>query len=156
MNDFPNCVTNVGNMIFTPGAFNIVPARVELSLEYRAPTFGEFYRLGKAIRERLENDPRWQRLTIDVKRMDEHLPTPMHAQVQDACTQACETLGLTHMPLVSYAGHDAQSLADLCPVGMIFVPSVGGASHSAREFTRWEDCVNGANVLLQAAIRLAA
>jgi N-carbamoyl-L-amino-acid hydrolase len=38
---------------------------------------------------------------------------------------------------------------------MIFVPSVGGSSHSAAEFTRWEDCVNGANVLLQTALRLA-
>jgi N-carbamoyl-L-amino-acid hydrolase len=38
---------------------------------------------------------------------------------------------------------------------MIFVPSVGGASHSSREYTPWEDCVNGANVLLQAALRLS-
>jgi acetylornithine deacetylase/succinyl-diaminopimelate desuccinylase-like protein len=37
---------------------------------------------------------------------------------------------------------------------MIFVPSVDGASHSPREFTKWEDCVNGANVLFQAALRL--
>jgi N-carbamoyl-L-amino-acid hydrolase len=35
---------------------------------------------------------------------------------------------------------------------MIFVPSAGGFSHSAREFTDWDDCVNGANVLLQAAV----
>jgi N-carbamoyl-L-amino-acid hydrolase len=57
---------------------------------------------------------------------------------------------------MSGAGHDGQSLADMCPVGMIFVPSVDGASHSPREFTKWEDCVNGANVLLQAALRLGA
>jgi N-carbamoyl-L-amino-acid hydrolase len=37
-----------------------------------------------------------------------------------------------------------------------FVPSVDGVSHSAREFTEWQDCVNGANVLLHAALRLAA
>jgi len=52
----------------------------------------------------------------------------------------------------SGAGHDAQAMARICPAGMIFVPSAGGFSHSAREFTEWDDCVNGANVLLQAAV----
>jgi len=46
-------------------------------------------------------------------------------------------------------------MAGLCPAGMIFVPSSGGASHSAKEFTTWEDCVNGADVLLQAALHMA-
>jgi acetylornithine deacetylase/succinyl-diaminopimelate desuccinylase-like protein len=44
----------------------------------------------------------------------------------------------------------------MCPIGMIFVPSVDGASHAPREFTKWEDCVNGANVLLQAVLQLGA
>ncbi|HZJ24073.1 MAG TPA: M20/M25/M40 family metallo-hydrolase, partial [Anaerolineales bacterium] len=74
--------------------------------------------------------------------------------VQRAYAEACNDLGLTHTSLTSGAGHDGQSLADLCPVGMIFVPSVDGASHSPREFTKWEDCVNGANVLLQTVLRL--
>jgi N-carbamoyl-L-amino-acid hydrolase len=64
-------------------------------------------------------------------------------------------LGLKHAPLPSGAGHDAQALARICPTGMIFVPSVGGFSHSSKEFTEWEDCVNGANVLLHAALLLA-
>ena len=74
--------------------------------------------------------------------------------VQRAYADACDDLGLTYVSLTSGAGHDAQSLADFCPVGMIFVPSVDGASHSPREFTKWEDCVNGANVLLQTALSL--
>jgi N-carbamoyl-L-amino-acid hydrolase len=79
----------------------------------------------------------------------------MNEMAQNAITRACKTLGLSHMPLASGAGHDAQSMADVCPAGMFFVPSVGGASHSAREFTEWEDCLNGANVLLQAALEMA-
>jgi N-carbamoyl-L-amino-acid hydrolase len=80
----------------------------------------------------------------------------MSDRVQDTFFDACNTLGLSHIPLDSGAGHDAQSLAHLCPVGMIFVPSVGGSSHSPKEFTEWDDCVNGANVLLQAALQMAA
>ena len=52
----------------------------------------------------------------------------------------------------SGAGHDAQAIAQLGPMGMIFVPSVGGISHSPREFTKPADIVNGANVLLGAVL----
>jgi acetylornithine deacetylase/succinyl-diaminopimelate desuccinylase-like protein len=78
----------------------------------------------------------------------------MSEEIQHVFAEACDDLGLTHTSLVSGAGHDGQSLADICPVGMIFVPSADGASHSPREFTEWEACVNGANVLLQAALKL--
>jgi N-carbamoyl-L-amino-acid hydrolase len=57
--------------------------------------------------------------------------------------------------MASGAGHDAQNLSSLCPAGMIFIPSVGGASHSPREFSERQDCLNGANVLLQAALQMA-
>ena len=80
----------------------------------------------------------------------------MSDQMQQAFKGACDDLGLSSVVLPSGAIHDAQSLVDVCPVGMIFVPSVNGTSHSPFEFTKWEDCVNGANVLLHAALRLAA
>lgn len=74
---------------------------------------------------------------------------------QDAIADASKMLGITHACILSGAGHDAQSMSKICPVGMIFVPSVDGFSHSAREFTEWQDCVNGANVLLQTVLILA-
>jgi N-carbamoyl-L-amino-acid hydrolase len=58
------------------------------------------------------------------------------------------------MRLPSGAGHDAQQIARLCPMGMIFVPSVGGISHSPKELTSWTDCANGANVLLKTVLDL--
>ena len=54
----------------------------------------------------------------------------------------------------SGAGHDAQDMARLGPVGMIFVPSVGGISHSPKELTTWEDCARGADVLLKTVLEL--
>ena len=56
----------------------------------------------------------------------------------------------------SGAGHDAQEIAHLGPMGMIFVPSVDGISHSPREFSRPEDIANGVNVLLHTLLRLDA
>ena len=106
-----------------------------------------------STRRKVRARSRWQ---LHVEFLGKHEPTPMSEQAQRAIRDACDALGLTHTPLVSGAGHDAQNLATICPAGMIFVPSVDGASHSPREFTEWQDCVNGANVLLQAALQIAS
>ena len=67
----------------------------------------------------------------------------------------CDDLDLSHKRLVSYSGHAPQILADFTDTGMIFIPSVNGISHHPDEYTDWPDGVNGANVLLQAILRLA-
>ncbi len=156
MKDFPNCVVNVGKMEFAPGAFNIVPARVDLALEFRAPSGEEFDQVDSALLVCAENEAKRFGLELKVEFLGSHAPSPASEKVKNAFTDACSILGLTHTSLISGAGHDGQSLVNLCPIGMIFVPSVDGASHAAREFTKWEDCVNGANVLLQAVLQLGA
>jgi beta-ureidopropionase / N-carbamoyl-L-amino-acid hydrolase len=154
MNDFPDCVVNVGAMEFKPGAFNIVPAQVNVSLEFRSADEQEFDRLDSALLALARSEAKRFGLELRPDFLGRHAPTPMSDRMQQAFIDSCGTLGLTHTSLVSGAGHDGQSLAGICPVGMIFVPSVNGTSHSPHEFTKWEDCVNGANVLLQAVLRL--
>lgn len=156
MRDFPECVVNVGKMEFEPGAFNIVPSQVVVSLEFRAPSDTEFKKLDEALIERARAEAQRFDLDLRLEFVGKHSPTPISEKAQEAFAQASDSLGLTHMPLTSGAGHDAQSLAKSCPVGMIFVPSVDGASHSPRESTKWEDCVNGANVLLHAVLNFAS
>ncbi len=156
MKDFPGCVVNVGKMDFAPGAFNIVPAKVELALEFRSPDEEEFDRLDAALLALAEKEAARFGLELKTEFLGKHSPSVMSENVRSAFASSCEVLGLSHVPLSSGAGHDGQSLSELCPVGMIFVPSVDGYSHSPREFTKWEDCVNGANVLLQTVLQLAA
>jgi hydantoinase/carbamoylase family amidase len=155
MAKFPGGVVNTGKMDFAPGAFNIVPARVDVALEFRAPTQADFDAMDEALIALAKEQAARFGLGLNIEFLGKHSPTPMSDVAQTAFAEACDELGLTHVPLTSGAGHDAQSLADLCPVGMIFVPSVDGASHSPREFTKWEDSVNGANVLLHAALKMA-
>jgi len=154
MNDFPNCVVNVGRMEFAPGAFNIVPALVNVSLEFRAPGEEEFDQVDSALLACAEKEAKRFGLELKTEFLGSHSPSPASDKVQNAFADACDALGLTHTSLVSGAGHDGQSLAGMCPIGMIFVPSAGGASHAPREFTKWEDCVNGANALLQTVLQL--
>jgi beta-ureidopropionase / N-carbamoyl-L-amino-acid hydrolase len=156
IHDFPDCVANIGNMEFSPGAFNIVPARVDVSLEFRSADEDKFRRLDSILLAHAQEAASRFGLELKVESLGKHSPSLMDRKVQSTFAGACDDLGLTHLSLPSGAGHDGQSFDDVCPVGMIFVSSKDGASHSAREFTEWEDCVNGANVLLQTVLRLAS
>jgi len=69
--------------------------------------------------------------------------------------EECQKLGSSFMTLPSGAGHDAQILASVAEVGMIFIPCVDGISHSPQENIDWSDLEKGANLLLQVLIRLA-
>jgi N-carbamoyl-L-amino-acid hydrolase len=155
MKDFPDCVVNVGSMDFAPGAFNIVPERVDLSLEFRSPDEDQFGKLDAALMTCAKEQAARFRLGLETTCFEKHVPNLMSAEMQRAFADSCADLQLTHTSLASGAIHDGQSFDGLCPIGMIFVPSVNGASHAPREFTRWDDCENGANVLLQTVLKLA-
>lgn len=155
MREFKDCVANVGRMDFEPGAFNVVPATVRVWLELRSSDEARLQRLEHSLFEQAREQAERFGLALRIERLEAVGPEPMSGEVQRAIEASAELLGLTHVSLSSGAGHDAQSFAGLCPTGMIFVPSVGGCSHAPQEFTRWQDCVNGANVLLHAVLQMA-
>ncbi|MEC8951681.1 MAG: M20/M25/M40 family metallo-hydrolase, partial [Acidobacteriota bacterium] len=152
MKEFPESMVNTGTIEFSPGAMNIVPQRAQLTLEFRAPKPHDLEQLGVALQQLVYTEARERELDVTIEEVDGIQPVQMNGQVQAAFVAAAEQLDLRHKRMASGAGHDAQVMAKICPAGMIFVPSVDGCSHSAREFTEWEDCINGANVLLQTAV----
>jgi len=152
---YDDCYANVGQARFEPGAFNIVPEKAVLALEFRSPDPKQFDKLELEILERAKGEAERFGLELEAKKLGRIDPAMMHPIIQSAIVTAAQDLGLKALQMTSHAGHDAQPLASLCPAGMIFVPSAGGVSHSPREFTPWEDCENGANVLLQAILKLA-
>lgn len=154
MRDFQNCVINFGQISFSPGAYNIVPEKAELAMEYRAPSQLELEMLKSRLMDLAQQIAQQHNLKLETGETGCVRATPCSLKVQDAFTTACNTLGLRATRLTSGAGHDTMSLAQITPAGMIFIPSTGG-SHNPNEFARWEDCVNGANVLLNAALELA-
>ena len=155
LEEFPGCVANVGAVRFEPGAFNIVPGLAELILEFRSPRKESFALLEEALLALAFDLAELYDLGLQYEFLGRHQPTPMSPAVSQAVAAAAEALSLRSIPLASGAGHDAQLLAEACPSGMVFIPSVGGISHSPDEFSRWKDCLNGANVLLQTCLRMA-
>jgi N-carbamoyl-L-amino-acid hydrolase len=149
-------VGTVGRLEVEPNSPNVVPGRVTLSVEFRDLATATLDALGAATRAEAATIARETGTTITLTLATTNPSALAHAGVQDAVGQAADRLGLVTRRLPSGAGHDAQMIAALCPMGMIFVPSVGGISHSPRELTTWDDCTRGAEVLLGAVLALDA
>ncbi len=154
--DFPGCVATVGDIATEPGSFNVVPGRATVKLECRAPDSKELVALERALVDRVHAEAAAFRLDVAVEPVGRAEPEYTDDHVRAVFATAAAELGLSTAELPSGAGHDAQSLAAVTPSGMVFVPSRGGISHDPSESTAWEHCVNGANVLLNAAVGLAA
>ena len=153
--DFPGCVATVGDIATEPGSFNVVPGKARLRMECRSLDADELTALETALIDRARREASIWGLDVSVERVGRWEPAPTDPGIRSSFVAAATEHGLTTMELPSGAGHDAQALAALTPSGMVFVPSVGGVSHDPTELTRWEDCVNGANVLLGATVARA-
>jgi beta-ureidopropionase / N-carbamoyl-L-amino-acid hydrolase len=147
-------VGTVGQIDVSPNAPNVIPGSARLTIEIRDLSTEKLDRLGEAIRGRARDIAASTRTQIDIRQVSRNPPAMASTDVQAAIGRTAELLKLetSHMP--SGAGHDAQMMAQLMPMGMIFVPSVGGVSHSPKELTRWEDCAHGANALLQTVLQV--
>jgi hydantoinase/carbamoylase family amidase len=155
VSEFPGCVATVGEMRFEPGAHNVIPGVATVRLDFRAAELSTLDELERGMLERARGEATARGVELEVRGVGRWRPAPCEPGVIDAVERSAHRLGLRAMRMVSGAGHDAQALAEVAPAGMVFVPSVGGRSHDPSEYTPWESCVNGANVLLGAAIELA-
>jgi N-carbamoyl-L-amino-acid hydrolase len=147
-------VGTVGRLAVEPNAPNVIPGVVTLTIELRDLSTSKLEALAEDIRARARAIASATRTAITIEPLSHNPPALATVEVQRAIERAADTFGLAHTRLPSGAGHDAQMMAQLGAMGMIFVPSVGGISHSPRELTRWEDCANGANVLLAAILEM--
>ena len=147
-------VGTVGRINALPGAPNVIPGKVVLSLELRDLDSAKINMLYERIRAEAQRIATASKTKFDFKEINVNIPAPTDARIRSLITDAARELGLSTKLMPSGAGHDAQDMAQLGPVGMIFVPSVGGISHSPREFSHPEDIANGANVLLHTLLKL--
>ena len=147
-------VGTVGMVEVSPNAENVIPGRVDISVEFRDETTQRIRQAANRFREVCDGlCQRWD-VTIDIEEIGLASPAPMHDEIRAVIRDSARKLGFSLSSLPSGAGHDAQSMAEITRAGMIFVPSVNGISHSPHEYTSPEDCTNGANVLLQTLLTL--
>ena len=147
-------VGTVGHIEVTPNSPNVIPGRAQISIELRDLSPQKLVTMMDDIRTRGREIAAATQTTIEFKKTMAAAPATASPEVQAAIERAAQALELKSSRLPSGAGHDAQMMALLGPMGMIFVPSVRGISHSPDELTRWDDCERGANVLLHTILEM--
>jgi N-carbamoyl-L-amino-acid hydrolase len=141
-------VGTIGWIKAQPGAYNVIPGKVTMGMELRDLDAGRIKELFKRAREAADEIGRMNGTTFHFSSEDVSAPALTNTHLQGLIALTAKRLGMSTKLMPSGAGHDAQEMASLGPMGMIFIPSVGGISHSPREFSHPSDIENGANVLL--------
>ncbi|HEY7403225.1 MAG TPA: M20 family metallo-hydrolase [Candidatus Angelobacter sp.] len=145
-------VGTVGWIKVEPGAYNVIPGKVVLGLELRDLDEKKFVGLFEQIRTETEALGRLNQTRFSFTEPVISHPALTDKGFQKLIDDTSKSLGFSTKVMPSGAGHDAQEIARIGPVGMIFIPSIGGISHSPKEFSRPQDIENGANVLLQTVL----
>ncbi len=145
-------VATVGRLNVTPNTTNVIPGQVVLTVDLRDLNPAKIEHFTQRFEQLGREIGAASQVTFAFTRLVESSPAISDARLMLAIEGSATALGLSHQRMPSGAGHDAQEVAHIAPMAMIFVPSVGGISHSPKEFSRAADITNGANVLMNAVI----
>lgn len=148
-------VGTVGSLDVSPNAINVIPERVEFTVDLRSYDDAAVDRAADRVREEIDHAAAREGIAAEHEVIMRIESQSFDDGVIETVADAADALDADATRLVSGAGHDASYLNRICPTGMIFVPSVDGVSHTEAEFTEWSDVVTGVNVLLNAAVAQA-
>lgn len=148
-------VGTVGKIEAFPGAGNVIPGEVTLNLELRDLSSEKIWKIYSELESKAKAFAEESGTELKIVHQDvASEPAIANPAIQKAIESSASKLGLSTMYLPSGAGHDAQEMARIGPIGMIFIPSKNGISHSPQEYSLPEDIANGANVLLKTILRI--
>jgi N-carbamoyl-L-amino-acid hydrolase len=148
-------VATIGRVELSPGAANVVPGEALFTLEFRDLDEAVLDNLSDAFQQSLSTIARRRGLMFRFEVLSRLEPVACSDHIQALIDTTARELGHDVHSMPSGAAHDTQQLARITRTGMIFVPSKGGRSHSAAEWTDWNDINAGANVLLNTLYKLA-
>ncbi len=148
----PHACGTVGCLQAYPGSRNVIPGEVRMTLDFRHLQPAQLDSMIEEVRGVIEATCAKHGLSFELTPTADFPPLYFDQGCVDAVRGAALGLGLSHMDIVSGAGHDAIFLAELGPAGMIFVPCEGGISHNEIENAAPADLAAGCAVLLRAML----
>lgn len=151
---YPETVATIGKVKVEPGAPNVIPGRVEFTLDVRAPDDDVKNHAVGEIEQALRDIGQRCSVSVQLDRIWETAATPMDKELSETLERSIQREQLPIRRLPSGAGHDAVAMAKITPAAMLFVRCKGGISHSPKEFVAREDMATAAKVLLQAIAML--
>lgn len=149
-------VATVGVAKVQPGAINVIPARVDLTLDARSPDDAVRHAMVADILAECEAIAEKRGVTLSVEPFMDSPATPMDRALIGLLEESVREMGLPARHLASGAGHDAVAMAALCPVAMLFVRCKGGISHNPAESITVEDADVAARVLIETVRKIVA
>ncbi|PMU88067.1 MULTISPECIES: Zn-dependent hydrolase [Pseudomonas] len=151
----PHACGTVGCLSLRPGSRNVIPGQVQMTIDLRHLHADKLQAMVDEVRGVIEASAARHGLTFELTATADFPPLDFHPACVNAVRDAAYALGLSHMDIVSGAGHDAIFVAELGPAGMIFVPCEGGISHNEIENAAPDDLAAGCAVLLRAMVNAA-
>jgi allantoate deiminase len=148
-------VATVGVAQATPGAVNVIPGRVDFTLDARAPDDAVRKGMVAAIEQELAAIAGRRGVSLGIEVFMDSPATAMDPRLTSALEEGVRALGISPLRLPSGAGHDAVAMATLCPAAMLFVRCEGGISHNPAESIEEADADIAVRVLIEAVKRLA-
>ena len=141
-------VATVGRLEVAPGAVNVIPGRVDFSLDIRALDHGARDAAANAILADLKAIADRRGVELAVTRVHDLPASPCDPRLMDLLTAAMAAAGQPERRLASGAGHDAMVMASLCPTAMLFIRCAGGISHNPAEAVNPADVEIALRVML--------
>ncbi len=148
-------VATVGSISASPGAVNIVPARVTFTIDARSSVTDQLRILLQEIDKTLYEVSQQRGLRLEIEVLSQHDPVPLDPDLRELLRASAAAAGLRSLDMPSGAGHDSQIMAKRVPTAMLFVPSQDGKSHRPDEYTPIDQIVPGVRVLAGALHQLA-
>jgi len=145
----------VGKVDLKPGSPHTIPGEALFTLVGRDSDECMMQELCNSCLKSLSAIARRHNLKFEYEQISWLAPMKCDLELVELLEREATTLEYSFLRMPSGAGHDTQFLSEITRAGLVFVPSVGGVSHSPDEWTHWSDIECGANLLLNAAITLA-
>ena len=153
----PGRIATVGQLHAYPGAVNVIPGRVEFSLDLRAEFDADRDRVWAEIQQAVRETCGRRRLTFDSRQTHSASAVVAAPKLRSVVAAGIQATGDSEpMVLFSKAGHDAMAIADLCDFGMLFIRCEGGVSHHPAEAVTRADVRTALDALEASVLALAA
>lgn len=150
-----SAVGTVGQIHAYPGGINIIPERVEFTIDLRDVSAEVGQHLEEKIFQEAKQICEQRGLGLKIDVLQRVSPAPCSEEIRGTIIEVCQELEIKTMELPSGAGHDAMQMTNICPMGMIFVRSKDGISHHPDEWSTPDDCALGTSILYQTVLKLA-
>lgn len=142
-------VATVGTVKVDPNALNVIPGEVALGVDMRGIDPGSLDRMEVRLKSACKKICEKRKVKYYREKTSDIPPIGMSLELQQKLLAAAKKLRLKHRSMISGAGHDAMSFANICESAMVFIPCAKGISHNKKEFATIGSICDGARVIYE-------